>query len=60
MNPLSVNDPWTLVSLSNGCKPIVSKWIYKLNEGLQKNSKTRYNKVGTVKGFTQTQGYRLF
>lgn len=55
MHSLNVNDTWSLAPLPKGCKPIASKWIYKLKEGLN-NEKLRYKARLVAKGFTQRQG----
>ena len=53
IDSLNVSDTWTLVSLPKGCKPIASKWIYKLKEGITKDSQLRYKARLVEKGFTK-------
>ena len=63
INSVKINDTWTLVPLRKGCKPMASKSIYKLKEGVTKNSQPRYKEILVAKGFTQREGiyyYEIF
>ena len=56
INSLNMNDTWTLASLPKGCKSIAFKWIYKLKEGITKDSQPRYKARLVAKGFIQREG----
>ena len=47
INSLKVNDTWTLIPLPKECKPIASKWIYKLKEGVTELTTKVQGKVGS-------------
>ena len=53
IHSLSVNETWSLATLPKGCKPIASKWIYKLKEGITKDHPPRYKARLVAKGFAQ-------
>lgn len=52
IHSLSINETWTLATLPRGYKPIASKWIYKLKEGISKDHPPRYKTRLVAKGFT--------
>lgn len=52
MQSLSVNETWSLAPFPKGRKPIASKWIYKLKEGVSSDKKPRYKARLVAKDFT--------
>lgn len=49
------NGVWELVSLSQGCKPIGCKWVFKTKRNLKKHIDS-YKARLVAKGFTQQEG----
>lgn len=52
MRSLEDNETWTLKPLPKGYKPIASKWIYKLKEGISGVLKPRFKAHLVAKGYT--------
>lgn len=56
MKSLEGNETWTLKPLPKGYRPIASKWIYKIKEGISRVLKPRYKARLVAKGYTQKEG----
>jgi hypothetical protein len=52
---LVVNNPWSLVPLPKGRKPISYKWVFKIKHGVH-GEVERYKARFVARGFTQTFG----
>ncbi|KAI5312501.1 hypothetical protein L3X38_041674 [Prunus dulcis] len=55
LQSMSKNDVWKLVDLTQGCKPIGCKWVYKTKRN-SKGQIDRYKARLVAKGFTQQEG----
>ena len=55
MTSMSQNKVWSLVDLSDGCRPIRCKWVFKTKRDA-KGQVDRYKAILVAKGYNQREG----